>query len=413
MSNLHVKVVKSALEATLARIIKLAEKKTNKTYPVLENFVLSGDTTCNGMATDLDTWLRFDIAFVDVFQAGQVCIGAKKLSQLLKGLKSIDDTLELVVDPDYEVTLIADNTKLKIQGLDPAKYPTPTPLELGSSPSFDIDIGLLKGLLVRTSFAVTREETQRFALAGIKFEITKGIGKCVSTDGHRLSHVKSNGLITNNLDVCINTTIGIEHVNEMIRAIDASIKNSKKSKTPISRMYVTIGKTWNEFALDSWCMQARSLPGQFPNYRLVMPKTNEYAWVADREELKTALTAACNVIQADNNKFKPLQMIVAENALKLSAFVDDSLTDLTEVAIYQTKQSKPLPALNFNASYLLDVVSNTNAKQIAFELREAGDAIDIRPQDNNFRQRYICMPQRSETAKEASERASRKQAGKR
>src|SRR3954466_6051898 len=175
--------------ADLVRELNLSqgvvEKKT--TIPILSNVLVEADGDRIFLtATDLELGIRCSCA-ARVKKSGAGTIPARRLLEYVRLLP--DSDVQVKVAENHWANLVCGRSKTRIAGMSRDSFP-----ELPEMPEVlaEIPIGVLAGMIKKTVFAISSEES-RFTLNGALLILQKGGLVMVATDGHRLSMVESSG----------------------------------------------------------------------------------------------------------------------------------------------------------------------------------------------------------------------------
>src|SRR5665647_2043076 len=171
------------------------------------------------------TGTQFEVSATDLDHSMKVTCNATgngPFDITVNARKAFDIVREL---PDGNVTLSIDETVLiiqsekdfscKIAGADSRDFPGFP--ETTANSEFDITSAVLKDMILKSSFAVSKDES-RACLCGILWEISDNKTGMVATDGHRLgSSFIHSSFPVNNL---INGILSPKSVLNLIRVID-------------------------------------------------------------------------------------------------------------------------------------------------------------------------------------------------
>src|SRR6202158_4595086 len=249
-TTMEITVSKVELLRELTATQGVVERKT--TIPILSNYLFeaAGDRL-SLTATDLDLSLRTSCN-AKVKKEGSCTIPARTLHDYVKLLPDADITIKLL--ENHWVSIRCGRSNTKMVGMAKSNFP--------SLPAFPtagvvtIPAQVLRGLIARTGFAISNEES-RYTLNGALMLLKPESITMVATDGHRLA-------------------VGeIEHKFEAVaREIRPLVP--KKALTEVQRLASEAGEDAEiEFAIDEShlffragerLLISRMLTGQFPNY---------------------------------------------------------------------------------------------------------------------------------------------------
>jgi DNA polymerase-3 subunit beta len=256
-----------------------------KAYPViplksslqiLSNFRLQySNSILEISATDLDQSIKIFVS-VEGDDPFDITVNGRKLFEIIRELP--DGQVEIYIE-DKILNIRSENKfECKIAGADSQDFPGLPDVSSG----FEIDINtyLLKAMILKSSFAVAKDET-RACLAGILWEIYPDKTGMVATDGHRLGScfIKDTFQIQDKV-------VGIvspKTLNHIVRIIDS--KQEDKIKVIINEKYISfVGKTFN--------LCSKLVEGPYPDYTKVIPSANTKEAFIDRLSLVNAVKRA-------------------------------------------------------------------------------------------------------------------------
>lgn len=350
----------------------VVERKT--TIPILSNLLI--EAKGNGLAitaTDLELSIRTSCE-ARVKKEGAGTIPAKKLYDIVKLLPEAEIKFKLL--DNHWIQLTCERKNYKLVGMSKENFPA-----LPSFPDANIKIpaGLLGGLIAKTTFAISAEES-RYTLNGALLVLRPASVSMVATDGHRLAMVE------------------IEHKTEGFSQ-ETRVLIPKKAMTEIQRLASESGEDAAvEFAQDEShlffrfgqrLLTSRKLTGQFPNYEAVLPRDSSKTLVLERGELQDALR---RVSQLADLRTHAIRFVLAKEGVEISA----SSPEYGEAKESLDKEYAGDPiTIGFNAQYLLDFLAAAPDGPISFEMKDDQSASQLRPlADESSRYRYVVMPMR-------------------
>lgn len=272
------------------------------TMPILTNFLIeAANDELTLTATDLIIGIRCN-SEARILEEGSTTLPAKRLAQLLKELTATN--IELSTNSNDITTLIAGSSRFKMNGMKKDEYPH-FPIS-SHHPTLIIPQKVLKELLYRTSFAVSKDDT-RYALAGLLMKIFDGQILFAGTDGKRLARAQAP----------INQ-IGNETYQSIIpsKAIDEIYKNLEDEGDAKINIYpdkviIQINQT---------VLMSQLLTGEYPDISRIIPETSLITISLHREELMALLRQISLFINDHNHSVK---FSFSEGELKLSANSSD------------------------------------------------------------------------------------------
>ncbi len=264
--EIQIEVAKFKNEVNLLNGI--AEKKSG--VAALSSLLI--ETTENGIrmtGTDLDTTVRVE-AEATVKTEGAICVPAKKLCDIVKSLDN--GIAKIKVQKDGWVILTCNTSKFRLSGLGKEEFPAIPEIE---ADEVIMDGATLTSLIKHTCFAVTQEES-RYVLNGAKIEVADGTVTMVATDGHRIA------IMTETID-------DIEAKLDILVPKRALMEVSKFAGNEV---VITDSKNHIKFESGTRVLISRKIAGNFPNYKMAIPKDNNIKVEFDGEEMVKGLKRA-------------------------------------------------------------------------------------------------------------------------
>ncbi|MBL8151339.1 MAG: DNA polymerase III subunit beta [Blastocatellia bacterium] len=384
-------VKKSTFQKELGFVQGVIEKKN--TIPVLQNIMVrsKGTDSIEIVATDLDISI-YCRCEAEVKKEGAMLIHAKKLFDIVRSLP--DSTVHFQKDEQSWALVKCERSKFRVVGQSEDNFPNVPEMR---SHKVIFPAKSLHYLIEHTIFAITQEESQRYALNGAQFVLSKNFGRMITTDGHRLAFVESKNMkIEDGEDLKV--LIPRKTLTELLKmSADGFEKkqsdSSKESKeaTEVVDVDVMFGKDENHlfFQIGPRVLISRTLSGQFPNYELVMPKEINHSMVFDSDKFSSAIRRAA--LMADE-KIKGVKVRIVDANVEITARSSE-VGDATETL--DVDYNGPEINLGFNSQYLLDFLQTVGSEQIYFELKDTQSQAQMRPKDvEDYYYKYVVMPMR-------------------
>jgi DNA polymerase-3 subunit beta len=371
-SKMQFVVSKQNLQKELGFVQGVVEKKN--TIPVLSNILIEsvGEGTIRFTGTDLDVTIRCDMDAEDISEPGSICVQARKLFEIARLLP--DAPVSFKKEDNDWVTVTCDKSRFKMVGI--AKDAFPEVPSFKSAPT-KISADVIKAFVDRTIFAITQEES-RYTLSGAKFILDDTGAKMITTDGHRLAYVERKGVSKNGAD-SIDTLIPRKTLAELTK-LTAGFEGD-----------ISLGMDGNHifFEVGPRLLISRMLYGQFPNYEMVIPKTNDKSIQFDATLLNAAIRRVA--LMADERSrairfhLEPGQLVISsQNAEEGEAR-----------ETIQTEYNGDEVDIGFNAQYLQDFLNVVGDGRVAFEFKDGNSQAQLRPAEGgDYEYKYVVMPMR-------------------
>jgi len=371
-SNMQFVVSKQDLQRELGFVQGVVEKKN--TIPVLSNILIEnlGDHTIRLTGTDLEATIRCEME-ADVSTEGKICVQARKLFEIARLLPDAPVTFKKEAN-DW-VTVTCDKTKFKMVGVSNEAFP-----EVPSTKSAPttISAAVIKTFIDRTIFAITQEES-RYTLSGAKLIMDAEGAKMVTTDGHRLAYIERKSTAKNGAGESIDTLIPRKTLAELTK-IATGHEGDINIWMDANHIFFEVGKR---------LLISRMLYGQFPNYDMVMPKTNDKKVEFDTALLNQAIRRVA--LMADERSrsirfhLEPEQLVISSQNAEEGEASESVQTD------YSGEETD----IGFNAQYLQDFLNVIGDGKVAFEFKDGNSQAQLRPSDGGeYDYKYVVMPMR-------------------
>jgi DNA polymerase-3 subunit beta len=295
---------------------------------------------------------------------GGVCLDAARLVAVLGGLDG--DSVRLTNDVKRKrVILRCGKSEYSLSALDPADYP-PAP-ERGVGSSASVQGPALTRALGEVAASVSAD-ANRYGLNGVHVEAqeSKAAGqpdvlRLVSTDGSRLTWSDA-GLDSGTLPKLPRAQLMAPPWCALVR------ERAGAASGPVVL-------TWMERAVaaevDGWTVYGRTLEGEFPDYRHVLPpahkrevKVSAPAWAA---ALKRAQLMANDRNHSVRCAFEEGRILMQATDVKAGEVREEVSADLT---------GAPL-STGFNAGYVLDLLRAAGSAEVTLRMGEALDPVVI------------------------------------
>jgi DNA polymerase III subunit beta len=366
----------SVSKADLVRELSLSqgvvEKKT--TIPILSNVLLEAkDDRVILTATDLELGIRCSCP-AKVKKEGAGTIPAKKLLDYVRLLPDAELTVKFL--ENHWANLTCGRSKTRIAGMSRESFP-----ELPQMPEHvaEIPVKLLSSMIDRTSFAISMEES-RFTLNGALLLLKPESMTMVATDGHRLAYVESS-VDGGQIGKPFRALMPKKAMGEIVKlAADSGAEGKAVFAGDDNHLFFKIGER---------LLLTRKLTGNFPDYERVLPKDNTHTATLNRDEIRGAIE---RVAQFADERSKAIRVKFATGGVEIfSSSVETGESEETVPGQYDG----PELDIGFNAQYLLDFLRAIAQGEVAFELKDAKSAGELRPAGEVKDQyRYVVMPMR-------------------
>jgi DNA polymerase-3 subunit beta len=371
------KAERAVLLKALAHVQSVVEKRN--TIPILANLMMTvKDGTLTLTATDMEIAIVEQVA-ATTLQEGAATAPAATLYEIVRKLP---DSAEVEFDHpggDAPLTLRAGRYVTSIMVLPVDDFPSMT---AGSLPhAFKLSAQLLRGMIDRTRFAISTEET-RYYLNGIYFHVVPGTDgvkmlRAVATDGHRLARVEEP------------LPAGAEDIPGVIIPRKTVLEARKLLDEAQDEVEIALSETRIQFTLGTVRLTSKLIDGTFPEYERVIPRNNDRVLRVDKKDFAEAVA---RVSAISTERSRPVKLALDTDRLTLSAASPEQGSATEELDGGRVSYSAGPLEIGFQARYLNDITDQIGGEvEFLFSdgsaptiVRDAGDETAL----------YVLMPMR-------------------
>ncbi|MGH3263846.1 MAG: DNA polymerase III subunit beta, partial [Trebonia sp.] len=358
------------------------------TIPILSNVLLQADIAGQSSggggagvlalsATDMDLEMVERVP-AQIERGGRTTAPAHTLYDIVRKLR---DGAQIEVEVGGErnaMVLRSGRSTFTLACLPPEDYPVMASGELAHS--FTLTAAELRGLIDRTRFAISTEET-RYYLNGIYLHATKNnevpVIRAVATDGHRLARVEM--VLPEGAAGMPGVIVPRKTVNELRKLLDEVSGNVE----------VGLSDTRIQFDLDTVRLTSKLIDGTFPEYERVIPRGNDKVMRVAKKDFSDAVG---RVAAISAEKQRPVKLALTRDHLTLSASSPEhgvASEDLN--ADHVAYDAAPLE-IGFQARYLNDITDQI-AERVEFRFSD-GSAPTVVRDDADESALFVLMPMR-------------------
>jgi DNA polymerase-3 subunit beta len=305
--------------------------------PVLANVKLSaGPDRVVARATDLESvGISYEIRGVRVEKAGDVLLPSGHTGTILRELPD----QEVAIEGNGEgVWIRGAASEFQLPGEDPEHYPD-VPGFSGDN-YHQVQAGVLRELIHRTSFAVAQESV-RYALSGVMWELGPERFRLVATDGRRLAVADGIGLMQGNHNT--------ESVMPVVPSKAVTLIERNLSD-PEEQVLVHFGPNEVLVKTSRAEIYGRLVEGRFPSYKDVLPKKRNAVVKVAAGAFHSAVRQAAAVNDPDSRR---VQFDFGKGKVTLSS--GGSERGRARVELPVEHEGKALQ-IGFDPRYLLDML---------------------------------------------------------
>jgi len=370
-------VERAILLKALAHVQSVVERRN--TIPILANVLLDAkDGSLWLTATDMEIAVVEEIPGVTLTRPGRTTAPAATLYEIVRKLP---DGAKVELDHgggDAALKLRAGRFQTDLSVLPVEDFPSMTEGKLAHR--FALPAGQLRGLIDRTRFAISTEET-RYYLNGIYLHATDSEGtpvlRAVATDGHRLARVE---------EVLPEGAAGMPGVIVPRKTVAELRKLAEETQDEIR---VALSDTKIRFDVGAVQLTSKLIDGTFPEYERVIPRGNDKILRVDKSAFAQAVA---RVAAISTERSRPVKLTLGRNQLLLSAASPEQGQAQEELeGDTVSYESTPLE-IGFQARYLNDITDQI-ADQVEFRFAD-GAAPTVVVDAAKPEALYVLMPMR-------------------
>jgi len=367
---MRVTIERSSFLKALNHVQSVVERRN--TIPILSNvLVRAKGGVVKLTATDLDIEI-IEEASAEVTQEGAATVPAHMLYDIVRKLPD-GAQLELDQGPDRgRVSIVAGRSRFALQALPPEDFPD---LAAGEPANrFMLSAASLKGLIEKTRFAISTEET-RYYLNGIYLHEVTDTLRAVATDGHRLARAQ------------VPLPEGAKGMPGVIVPRKTVLELAKLIETEEGEIAIGLSTAKIRFSFNGVVLTSKLIDCTFPDYERVIPRHNDKMLEIDTKLFASAVDRVSTI---SFEKGRAVKLNISRDKLVLSVNNPDSGSAEEEVAA--AYDSEPID-IGFNSRYLLDIAAQIKGDSARFKLADAGSPTIIAdPADEEAL--YVLMPMR-------------------
>jgi DNA polymerase-3 subunit beta len=370
------KADRATLLKALAHIQSVAEKRN--TIPILANVLVAvRDGRLSLTATDMEIAIVEEVA-ASTSRNGAATAPAATLYEIVRKLP---ESAEIELDHpggDAQLALRAGRFATSLLVLPVEDFPSMTAGQLPHR--FHLPALVLRGLIDRTRFAISTEET-RYYLNGIYLHAVANDGhrvlRAVATDGHRLARVEEP--LPEGAETIPGVIIPRKTVGELRKLLDEASGSVE----------IGLSDTRIQFSVGPITLTSKLIDGTFPEYDRVIPRDNDKILRVGKKDFSDAVA---RVAAISSERSRPVKMALQKDLLTLSAASPDQGTAVEELDGDRVQYEASPLEIGFQARYLNDITDQITDK-VEFRFAD-GSAPTIVTDAGDESALYVLMPMR-------------------
>lgn len=371
------------------------------THPVLGNVRLVADTENQRVnLTGFDLSLGIQTSFpATVETGGEITIPAKLLNDIVSRLSEGEITLEDKPRDDGEgetliVTLTSSSGRYQMRGMGADEFPELPHIETPVAVHLSVE-ALTEGLR-GSLFATSSDETKQ-VLTGVHLTMQQDSLEFAATDGHRLAVVQTTNENTEQEEKeedarelatasqtatdtsPLEITLPARALRELERMMGMRQANDKVSLNFEQGQIV--------FQVGEHRLTSRTLEGQYPAYRQLIPRQFEREITIDRRKLLSAVERIAVLADQKNNVLK-FSIDSLNQQLSLSVESQDVGSGQESLSAEVSGESMDIA---FNIKYLIDGLKALSTSDIQMQMNATTTPVILTPV-GGLKMIYLIMP---------------------
>jgi DNA polymerase III subunit beta len=367
------------LSSSLSLVSRAVSGKPS--LPILTNIKLVA-TAGRVQLTGFDLSLGIQTSFgAEVSEGGEIALPAKLLNDIVSRLPSGEITIEQNDSQNGDgivVTVKSKTGTYQVRGMDATEFPELPEPEDGEIQHLPIAalIDGLRGALI----ACSQDETKPI-LTGVNFKLDAEKLEFAATDGHRLGVVET--FLEAEQGGPLELTVPARALRELEKMLGG--------KQSIEKISFSLGEGQAVFAWETAHGQqqliTRTIEGNYPDYRALIPSSFGKQVTIDRKQLVSALERIAVLADQHNNLVK-FTISNEHQSLELSVEAQDIGSGKESLTAQVSGDDIEIA---FNVRYLLDGLKNINAQDVAINLNGVLEQVVFSPV-GGVKTIYLVMP---------------------
>ena len=362
---------RDALVKPLQHIVGVVERR--QTLPVLSNVLLvckNNQLTLTTTDTEIEMVAHTTI---DSVEDGKTTVPARKFYDICRALPD-QAQVEFALDIEKQRALIrSGKSRFNLSTLPAEDFPN---LEnIKPDFTFSIQQNQLKTLIEKTQFAMAQQDV-RFYLNGLLLEVSDNKICTVATDGHRLAYSESEQDV--HPDNVLQVILPRKGVSELAKVLE-------DDQQPVT---IELSSNHLRIAHPEITFTSKLIDGKFPDYKRVIPPETGHEVIADRVQLKQALSRASIL---SNEKYRGIRLSIKPNSLQAQAHNPEMEEAEEEMEVDYNGDEI---VVGFNVTYLIDAINVIPTEKTRLVFNDANSSCLILAQGEDSDCKYVVMPMR-------------------
>jgi DNA polymerase III subunit beta len=349
----------------------VVEKKN--TLPILSNVLLQlKDNKLSIIATDLDIIFYDEISDVKIINEGSTTTSAAILYDILRKISS-NSELNFNLKSENKLSLKSENSDFNLLCLPTDNFPSFADEFEGQE--IPLNNNRFLKLLNKTRISISNDDTRHY-LNGIYLHLTEAHGRNfltgVATDSHRLS---SSSVEVENTSNFTSLILPRKTVYQLC-ALLTEMPEQLTMQSSENKIKFTLGKIK---------LISKVIDGKFPDYKKVVPATNDKTLVVSSKDFINSIERVASV---SLDRKEGVKLAINKDNIQLS--VNSANSGEGNEKIKAEFNSENL-SISFNSKYLIDIASQVEDKHLKMNLKDSVSPVLIEDaSDKNSY--YVIMP---------------------
>lgn len=372
---MKIKVDKSTLSDAVAPLMGAVSSKN--TLAAVEGILITtnGDDGCTLTSFDLEKGYRTKIP-CKVIESGSYIINGSRLNQIVRAMP--EGELTVAVDHKLMVKISGGKSEFELSAIEGADFPTLP--EFKSDIKFTVNQGVLRQMIVRTSFAVGQNEN-RAALNGAYFVFSEDSLRIVACDGNRLA--------IRDQKCKISTVTERKPEVSFILPGKTLTELLKMLKDENEEVTVTVTRRNGVFEADGLLFFSRLIDGEYLAYNKFIPTSAAIRAEIDTETFIRSLERAF-LVSEDKTLGQTKSYVkccFSEGVLMISS-VSANGRVYDEIPVEGVESELQIA---FNCRYLLDSLRACGTESVVCEMNSPKSCMIIKPAVKNEDEDYLYL----------------------
>jgi DNA polymerase-3 subunit beta len=375
MTNLTIE--KASLAQALGIVTRAVSSRP--TLPALSTVLLkSEDGRLRLSATNLEIGLS---CWLDAHLDGDLAIAlpARTFNDMVSALEGNND-VHIHANGECKATVKSGGSKTVLNGIAADEFP-PLPEVYGNeAQKLTLVSSTMKDAIRQVAFAASTDDT-RPILQGVQVDLDQDSMRLAATDGFRLA-VRTLQLPAP-VTKAMRFTIPAAALKELARILPDSSETF--------RLYSLKSRNQLVFRTGDMELQSQQLEGNFPDYKVIIPKSTKMKVIVATLDLLKACKQVEIIAREGGHVAKFTFAPTADGKGSLTVSAQSEETGSSEIEVPLQRLEGPALSIVFNVRFLKDVLEAVKSKEVVFEANASNTPAVIKPR-NEEEYLYVVMP---------------------